>query len=98
MKKFLRMVKECFVLPDDYQDAASSWARRGCFVYDGLAWCKIAWFEQFLPCFWIPRFNPLVCLLFGHKLRDYGFAGSDSGCVDIGCERCGFSYERHWLY
>ena len=100
MKKFFRMVKECFVLPDDYQDAVSSWGRRIVISFNGWSsWVDdISWYEKLLPCAWIPRFAPLVCRLFGHKLTDCGYAGPESGCIDICCVRCGFSYERHWLY
>lgn len=39
-----------------------------------------------------------VCACVGHKLVDSGYGGPDSGCIDIGCSRCGFSYPTHHLY
>ena len=39
-----------------------------------------------------------VCAVVGHKLVDNGYAGPDSGCIDIECARCGWSFGRTVLY
>jgi hypothetical protein len=38
------------------------------------------------------------CAVLGHKLVDSGYAGPDSGCIDIGCTRCGWSAGHVQLY
>lgn len=40
----------------------------------------------------------IVCFIYGHDLHDDGFAGPDSGCIDINCHRCGAGEGRRWLY
>ncbi len=45
--------------------------------------------------FW-PLF--LVCKIKGHDLVDNGYATPDSGCIQMDCRRCGYSYPTHWLY
>lgn len=40
----------------------------------------------------------LRCRIFEHDLVDEGFATPDSGCIDIVCQRCGWSAGRKWLY
>jgi len=42
--------------------------------------------------------NTTVCAVVGHKLADHGYAGPESGCIDISCDRCGFGYSRTYLY
>jgi hypothetical protein len=34
----------------------------------------------------------------GHDFTDDGWAGLDSGCIDLRCETCGFGPGRVWLY
>ena len=40
----------------------------------------------------------VVCAVVGHKWQDNGYAGPDSGCIDIGCARCGWDRGRTVLY
>jgi len=39
-----------------------------------------------------------VCKLKGHDLVDNGYATPDSGCIQMDCNRCGYSWPTHWLY
>ena len=39
-----------------------------------------------------------VCAVIGHKWQDTGYAGPESGCIDIGCARCGWDRGRTVLY
>jgi len=32
-----------------------------------------------------------ICLRYGHDLVDEGYAGPDSGAIDMVCKRCGWS-------
>lgn len=43
-------------------------------------------------------YRRLVCAVVGHDMHDDGYAGPDSGCVDVNCHRCGYSAGRHYLY
>ena len=43
------------------------------------------------------RFQPLrelVCSKAGHSLVEEGFAGPESGCMEMSCTRCGESWGR----
>jgi len=40
----------------------------------------------------------LVCAVRGHDLEDEGYANPESGCIDMVCQRCGYSYGRVVLY
>ena len=42
--------------------------------------------------------NAAVCAVVGHKWQDNGHAGPESGCIDIGCARCGFDQGAVTLY
>lgn len=39
-----------------------------------------------------------VCAVRGHRVVDVGHAGPESGCIDLVCERCGYSHGRTYLY
>lgn len=41
---------------------------------------------------------PVVCLVRGHDLVDNGYATRESGCINVECQRCGYSYGTQWLY
>ena len=47
-------------------------------------------------CYWV-MFNT-VCRIKGHDLVDEGYATPDSGCINMSCKRCGYSWPTHWLY
>lgn len=50
-------------------------------------------------CFRIATFaRALHCRISGHDLVDEGFAGPDSGCIEMVCKRCGYCYPTQWLY
>ena len=36
----------------------------------------------------------LACKTLGHKMIDNSTAGPDTGCVDVYCQRCGYSYHQ----
>ena len=38
--------------------------------------------------------NTKICEWQGHELVDEGYAGPDSGCIDIVCRRCGWNYRK----
>ena len=41
----------------------------------------------------------LPCVITGHHdLVDDGYATPDSGCIRMGCDRCGWSWPTTWLY
>lgn len=44
------------------------------------------------------RVKELTCKVIGHDLHDDGWAGPDSGCIDVNCHRCGWSTGKKWLY
>lgn len=63
------------------------------------------WYYILLPgCFYewmyrkIQRVDYLWCAKRGHDLVDEGYAGPESGCIDMTCRKCGFSYGRKYLY
>ena len=33
-----------------------------------------------------------------HNLIDEGYGTPESGCIDMRCDRCGYSFRTHWLY
>lgn len=39
-----------------------------------------------------------LCAFNGHKYVDEGYAGPESGCIDLVCTRCGWSPGRVYLY
>lgn len=60
----------------------------------------IEYFRHFEFNRWYISFFPkvLVCSIRGHKLVDCGYATPDSGCIQMMCNRCGYTYPTHWLY
>jgi hypothetical protein len=40
----------------------------------------------------------LICKIKGHKWEDEGSAGSESGYIEMCCNRCGYSNPREYLY
>lgn len=40
----------------------------------------------------------LVCRLREHDLADVGYCTPEHGCIDIVCQRCGWSAGRTWLF
>lgn len=57
--------------------------------------------ETYLGCAYsalvvITRFT--YCSLFGHAWEDQGYAGPDSGCIDLVCTRCDYRAGRTVLY
>lgn len=66
--------------------------------------CMDRYYEGKKPCigiFVIDLLNfasaTLTCKIHGHTLTDEGYAGPDSGCIDLRCSRCGWSH-HHTLY
>ena len=64
--------------------------------------------EDDLPRFWMEEDSFLadldwvgkvaICAIKGHDLEDSGYGSPESGCIRMGCRRCGYSYPTHWLY
>jgi hypothetical protein len=46
----------------------------------------------------VHAFKVVICAFIGHDVVDYGYAGPDSGCIDMQCKRCGVSLGHQWLY
>ena len=39
----------------------------------------------------------MICRFLDHDFEDHGYAGPESGCIDVECKRCGYGF-REWLY
>lgn len=82
-----------------WEDAKMNAGYEICFMQNQ----KPEWMLSIINLFWMTWFTLKVltlyqvCLLKGHDLIDEGYAGPDSGCIDMVCKRCGWS-SRTWLY
>ena len=63
-------------------------------VHPWWVWLLPSWMWHGMRHLWAR----LVCKFRGHEWEDEGWATPDSGCIDMVCQRCGYSPGRHWLY
>ena len=50
------------------------------------------WFCIVIGDVWSRILHNTVCKQYGHDLEDNGYAGPDSGAIDMYCHRCGGSW------
>ena len=55
------------------------------------------WFEM-VGDFTVWVIEMMDCIINGHQLEDEGCSGPESGCIDLTCQRCGYSPGKVILY
>ena len=61
-----------------------------------LVWLPVNWLND-KTYVWRIHAEIAYCETFGHNYEESGYAGPESGCIDVYCTRCGHGW-HHQLY
>jgi hypothetical protein len=107
IKEALRTIRDFLWLPLDKESGwpkfqpLSSWGAK-LFEHANFPPAPKPFLYSLAPAVTIPALaealNFFYCISHGHNFVDRGYAGPDSGCIDMVCQRCGYDAGTTWLY
>ncbi|MCY1300615.1 hypothetical protein D9M69_534600 [compost metagenome] len=89
MKAWIANLRAALDAELEFLSMSASYATRGGRGYRLL----YAWYVAQLPFDLLHRLAMSnQCAMRGHAIEDHSYGGPESGCVDLQCERCGWSH------